>query len=62
MRRLCAFRTALAWASIVDDVKNGRLNIDQIQRGQAEKEIQIADKVLPKTARDGYKWRLCPVQ
>jgi predicted AAA+ superfamily ATPase len=57
-----SIRTALAWASIVDDVKSGRLNIDQIQRRQAEKELQIADEVLPKTARDCYKWLLCPAQ
>jgi predicted AAA+ superfamily ATPase len=33
-------RVALAWASIVEDVNEGRLNIDMIQRKQAEKEAQ----------------------
>ena len=37
-----ATRVALAWASIVEDVNEGRLNIDQIQRKQAEKESQAA--------------------
>jgi predicted AAA+ superfamily ATPase len=55
-------RTALAWQSIVDDVKDGRLNIDQIQRKQAEKEAQIAEEVLPRSARECYKWLLCPAQ
>ena len=55
-------RTALAWRSIVDDVKEGRLNIDQIQRKQAEKEAQISEEVLPRAARECYKWLLCPAQ
>ena len=57
-----SIRTALAWGSIVDDVKDGRLNIDQLQRKQAEKELQIAEEVLPRTARECYKWLLCPTQ
>ncbi len=37
-----ATRVALAWESIVEDVDEGRLNIDQNQRKQAEKEAQAA--------------------
>jgi uncharacterized protein len=55
-------RVALAWSSIVEDVKDGRLNIDQIQRKQAEKELQTAEEVLPRVARECYKWLLCPGQ
>jgi predicted AAA+ superfamily ATPase len=55
-------RIALAWGSIVDDVKNERLNIDQIQKRQAEKEQQIAEDVLPRVARECFKWLLCPMQ
>ncbi len=55
-------RVALAWASIVEDVDEGRLNIDQIQRRQAEKESQAANAVLPRAARECFKWLLCPVQ
>ena len=51
---------ALAWGSIVDDVKEGRLNIDQLQKKQAEKELQTAEEVLPRVARECYKWLLCP--
>jgi predicted AAA+ superfamily ATPase len=57
-----ATRVALAWESIVDDVDEGRLNIDQAQRKQAEKELQSASAVLPRAARECFKWLLCPVQ
>jgi predicted AAA+ superfamily ATPase len=55
-------RIALAWDSIVEDVKDGRLNIDLLQQKQAEKELQTAEDVLPRVARECYKWLLCPVQ
>ena len=55
-------RTALAWNSIVEDVKEGRLNIDLLQKRQAEKELQSAVEVVPRAARECYKWLLCPVQ
>ena len=38
-----ATRVSLAWASIVDDVEQERLNIDQNQLAQARKERQAAD-------------------
>ena len=57
-----AARVALAWGSIVDDVKEGRLNIDLLQKSQAEKELRTAEEVLPRAARECYKWLLCPVQ
>lgn len=57
-----ATRVVLAWNSIVDDVKEGRLNIDQLQRKQAEKELQSAEEVVPRAARECYKWLVCPVQ
>ena len=55
-------RTALAWNSIVEDVKGKRLNIDGLQEEQAKKELQSAEDVLPRVARECYKWLLCPVQ
>ena len=57
-----AARVALAWGSIVEDVKEGRLNIDLLQKNQAEKEMKAADEVLPRAARECYKWLLCPMQ
>jgi predicted AAA+ superfamily ATPase len=55
-------KTALAWNSIVEDVKSGRLNIDGLQEQQAKKELQSAEDVLPRVARECYKWLLCPSQ
>ena len=45
----------------MEDVKNGRLNIDQIQMKQAEKEASTAEDVLPRAARECFKWLLCPM-
>ena len=56
-----AARVALAWKSIVDDVAEGRLNIDLLQQKQAQKELRVAEEVLPRAARECYKWLLCPV-
>src|ERR1700722_7847318 len=55
-------RTALAWDSIVVDVKEKRLHIDGLQEEQARKELQSAEDVLPRVARECYKWLLCPTQ
>jgi predicted AAA+ superfamily ATPase len=57
-----AARVTLAWGSIVDDVREGRLNIDLLQKKQAEKEFDSAKEVLPRVARECYKWLLCPTQ
>ena len=54
-------RTALAWGSIVDDVKEGRLNIDRLQEQQAKKELVTSEEVLPRVAREYYRWLLCSV-
>jgi uncharacterized protein len=57
-----AARVALAWGSIVDDVKEGRLNIDLLQKKRAEKELPTAEEVLPRAARECYRWLICAVQ
>ena len=61
---MCAtvYARRLAWNSIVEDVKGKRLNIDGLQEEQAKKELQSAEDVLPRVARECYKWLLCPVQ
>lgn len=56
-----AIRTVLAWNSIVDDIKEGRLNIDRLQEQQAQKELRTAEEVLPRNIRECYRWLLCPV-
>jgi len=55
-------RTALAWATIVEDIAAMRLVLDTLQVQQAKKELQTAEDVLPRVARECYKWFLCPVQ
>jgi predicted AAA+ superfamily ATPase len=57
--RDCA-RTVLAWNSIVEDVKDGRLNIDRHQEQQARKELQTSEEVLPRAVRECFRWLLCP--
>ena len=57
-----AVRTALAWRSIVEDVENGSLNIDQAQARRAKSDLAAADAALPRVARECYKWLLCPTQ
>jgi hypothetical protein len=55
-------RVALAWGSIVADVTAMRLVLDTLQVEQAKKELETAEGVLPRVARECYKWLLCPVQ
>ena len=55
-------RTALAWESIVEDVKDGRLNIDQHQKRQAETDAKSAADLLPRIVQECFRWLLCPYQ
>ena len=48
--------------SIVEDVASMRLILDNLQAEQAEKELKRAEDVLPRVARECYKWLLCPSQ
>lgn len=57
-----AVRVALAWKSIVDDVDEGLLNIDQAQKKQAQKETQSSSEKLLQFSRETFKWLLCPEQ
>ncbi|WP_287106664.1 ATP-binding protein [Mesorhizobium sp.] len=57
-----ATRVALAWGSIVEDIKESRLTIDNLQQKQAEKELKSAEDALPRIVRECYKWLLCPMQ
>lgn len=61
-RLIDAARVVLAWHSIVDDIREARLTIDNLQARQAEKELQSAKEVLPRAARECYRWLLCPAQ
>ena len=55
-------RVALAWNSIVEDVAAMRLVLDNLQGEQAKKGLKAAEEVLPRVARECFKWLLCPSQ
>lgn len=54
-------KTALAWESIVNEIKERKLNVDVLQEEQAKKERAAAEDVIPRAARECFKWLLCPV-
>ncbi|MCK9799053.1 DUF499 domain-containing protein [Pseudomonas sp. MAFF 302030] len=54
--------SALAWQSIVADVKEGRLNLDQHQAKQASSSLEQANEGLARMVRETYKWLLAPMQ
>ena len=55
-----ATKRVLAWQSILNDVQDGRLNIDREQENQAKRELQGAEDVLPRVVRECFRWLLCP--
>jgi uncharacterized protein len=61
-RLLDATRVTMAWNSIVDDIRDGKLNVDLLQKKSAEKELQAAEDALPRVVRECFRWLLCPTQ
>jgi hypothetical protein len=55
-------RTYLAWKSILQDIEDGKLNLDLFQAKQAKKNKDQAEQVLIQSTKDTYKWILCPTQ
>lgn len=55
-------RSTLAWQSIVTDIKDLKLNLDQFQARQAQKSLDDANEALRRMIRETYKWLLAPVQ
>ena len=55
-------RSMLAWQSIVNDGKAGKLNLDMVQTRQAAKGLDDANDALRRMVRETYKWLLAPVQ
>lgn len=55
-------RSMLAWQSIVSDIKDLKLNLDQFQSRQASKSLDDAKDALQRMIRESYKWLLAPVQ
>ena len=52
----------LAWKSIVDDVREGRLNLDVHQTRQASTSLEQANNALGRMVRETFKWLLAPLQ
>lgn len=55
-------RSTMAWQSIVSDIKEMKLNLDQFQAKQASKSLEDANEALRRMIREAYKWILAPVQ
>lgn len=54
--------SSLAWKSIVDDVREGRLNLDGHQTKQASASLDQANDALGRMVRETFKWLLAPLQ
>jgi len=55
-------RSTLAWQSIVGDIREMKLNLDQIQSRQASKSLEDANEALRRMIRETYKWMVAPMQ
>jgi hypothetical protein len=55
-------RTYLAWKSIVDDVQQTRLVLDNLQAKQAEQNSENAASTLNRTITECFQWILSPIQ
>lgn len=55
-------RTMLAWRSIVGDIKDLKLNLDQFQSRQASKNEADAQEAFTRLVRETYRWLLAPYQ
>lgn len=55
-------RSMLAWQSIVADIKELKLNLDQFQARQAGKSLEDTQAALQRMIRETYRWLLAPMQ
>lgn len=55
-------RMMLAWQSIVDDAREMKLVLDNLQIKNAQKSLDDAQQVVSRVARDTYRWLLAPMQ
>jgi predicted AAA+ superfamily ATPase len=55
-------RAMLAWQSIVDDVKDMKLNVDQFQARQSGKSLEESNETLKRMVCEVFKWLLAPMQ
>ncbi len=55
-------RSTLAWQSIVSDIKEMKLNLDQFQSRQASKSLEDSNEALRRMIRETYQWMVAPMQ
>jgi len=55
-------RMLLAWQSIVDDAREMKLVLDNLQIKNAQKSLEDAQQVVLRVTRDTYRWLLAPMQ
>lgn len=55
-------RSVLAWQSIVADIKDLKLNLDQYQARQASRSLDDANEALRGMVKETYRWLLAPAQ
>jgi predicted AAA+ superfamily ATPase len=55
-------RSVLAWQSIVADIKEMKLNLDQYQARQASRSLDDANEALRGMVKESYRWMLAPAQ
>lgn len=55
-------RTLLAWRSIIIDIEESRLLVDQVQAKQAKQSRELASESFQRALRDTYRWLLAPYQ
>lgn len=55
-------RSMLAWQSIVHDISEMKLNLDQLQARQAGKNLDDMNEALRRMIRETYKWIIAPMQ
>ena len=55
-------RTLLAWTSIVNDVRDNRITLDNLQARQAAQNRDQVKDALARTVREAYCWVLTPMQ
>lgn len=55
-------RSYLAWESILSDINNDHLVVDNVQTKQAKALQKDADQAVTHLVRDTWRWMLCPVQ
>lgn len=55
-------RSTMAWHTIVNDIKEAKLNLDVFQSRQASKSLEDANDALRRMIRETYKWIIAPMQ